>query len=316
MELIRRYAPYLVDRYGEKTYRVAVDAGFTCPVRESGEPCTYCDSTGSRAPYLGDRAAIRSQIERGIEFLSSRYGASRFLLYFQAFSNTYADVKTLRRVYDEGLSAATFAGLVVATRPDCIDRPRAELLVSYLDRGYDVWVELGLQSASDETLRRIKRGHDRKSFEEAVDLLRQLGISVAAHLILGLPGETEENVAESARFISTRGVDGVKFHNLVLISGTEMFRQYQSGDIEPVSSERYLRLLVAAVEHLRREVIVMRLTCDPIRGVEHVPAEFPDKSTLYRLLKQTMAEQSTYQGRCWTDNDEQLYKEAKDRQCK
>ena len=214
MEPIRRYSPYLVERYGEKTYRLAVDAGFTCPVRDAGEPCSYCDSDGSRAPYLGDREAVRSQIEHGMEFLKRRYGASRFLLFFQAYSNTYAPVDQLRRIYDDGLAVAEFEGLVVATRPDCIDRERAALLASYRDRGYDVWVELGLQTANENTLKRIRRGHDVRAFEEAVELLRGLDISVAAHLILGLPGDDADDVARSAELISRLGVDGV---NLRLI---------------------------------------------------------------------------------------------------
>jgi radical SAM protein (TIGR01212 family) len=184
-----RYSDYLLEVHGAKTYRVGVDAGFTCPVRETTLPCSFCDARGSRAPYLGHRTHIRDQVSNGIRFLTQRYGASKFLLYFQAFSNTHAPVAQLRATYSAGLDAGEFEGLIVSTRPDCVDEPRADLLAEFA-AFTEVWVELGLQSANDRTLRRIRRGHSVAEFNRAVRLLQSRGLRVAVHLILGLPGET------------------------------------------------------------------------------------------------------------------------------
>ncbi len=295
-EPFRRYSTWLLSRYGERTYRVAVDAGFTCPVREVGLPCAYCEPGGSRAGYLEDRRSLGDQIRRGTEFLRRRYGASSFLLYFQAYSNTHAPADELRAVYDDALSWGSFKGLIIATRPDCIDRERAALIGEYRGRGLDVWVELGLQSADDRTLRRINRGHTRARFDEAVHMLREHGVSVTAHLILGLPGEGLDAAIAGAQHLSRLPVGGVKFHNLVVVEGTALYEQYRAGEFEPPDAEQYRELLVAAVEHLRDDIVVMRLTCDPPRNVAHAPRRLPDKATVYRQLTHDLRERGTRQG--------------------
>ncbi|MFW6293141.1 MAG: TIGR01212 family radical SAM protein [Spirochaetota bacterium] len=297
-----RYSTWLRERYGGTTYRVSVDAGFSCPVREAGQPCAYCDARGSRAPYLGDRESIADQVRRGVEFLTRRYDAQKFLLYFQAYSNTHAPVDTLRDTYDWGLAQADFAGLVVATRPDCVDDARADLLAQYAARGLDVWVELGLQSANDRTLEEIGRGHTVARFDEAVRTLAARGVHVAAHLILGLPGEGREEAIATARHVSSLPVEGVKFHNLVVVEGTELWERYRAGLVEPPSADEHERLLVAAIEHLRDDIVVMRLTCDPPRGVRYAPEALPDKSGLYRRLLADFAERGTHQGIYWSDH--------------
>ncbi|MFW5717422.1 MAG: TIGR01212 family radical SAM protein [Spirochaetota bacterium] len=304
-EPFRRYSGWLRSRYGEKTYRVSVDAGFTCPVREAGAPCAYCDPRGSRAPYLGDRSTIEEQVARGVEFLTRRYGARQFLLYLQAFSNTYAPTSKLRDTYDLALSLADFRGLIVGTRPDCVDAERADLLSSYAERGLDVWVELGLQSANDDTLVRIRRGHTAARFDEAVRLLHSRGVNVATHLILGLPGETVDDVIATVRHVSALPIGGVKFHNLVAVAGTPLYNAYRRGDLEPPDAETYERLLVSALEHLRDDIVVMRLTCDPPRDVAHAPAELPDKTRIYRKLMSDFQERGTRQGIYWGDHADQ-----------
>ncbi len=295
-ELFRRYSSWLVSRYGERTYRVAVDAGFSCPVRDMGAPCAYCEPGGSRAPYLAQGGSVRDQITRGIEFLKGRYGARGFLLYFQAYSNTHAPVDELRRIYDDALGCSDFKGLIVATRPDCIDRERSALLGAYRDRGLDVWVELGLQSANDETLRRINRGHSRGRFDEAVQLLHEYGVEVTAHLILGLPGEGLDDAVAGAEHISRLPVGGVKFHNLVVVEGTALYEQYLAGEFSPPDAERYRELLVAAIEHLREDIVVIRLTCDPPRNVAYAPQRLPDKATVYRQLCDDLRQRRSRQG--------------------
>lgn len=293
---LHRYSDYLQLRYGAKTYRVSVDAGFTCPVRELGMPCVYCDPRGSRAPYLGNAEAIRDQVNQGLAFLRRRYAATRFLLYFQAFSGTHAPVDDLRRIYDLGLSCGEFAGLVVATRPDCLDEPRAALLAEYGSRGLDVWVELGLQSAHDATLRRIHRGHSVAEFGRAVRLAQGHGLMTAAHVILGLPGEGLREAVETARYLSGLTVDGVKFHNLVVTRGTELYRWYAADRIAPPTEEEYREFLIAALTYLAPEIVVMRVTCDPPHDVEGAPPGVTDKASFYRSLSESMSRRGLWQG--------------------
>lgn len=292
-----RYSDYLKLRYGTTTYRVSVDAGFTCPVRDRGRPCAYCDARGSRASYLRDEAGLVEQIEGGVGFLKQRYKAERFLLYFQAFSNTYATMPVLRQVYDAGLAAGEFAGLIVSTRPDCFDEPRAALLAEYAQRGLDVWIELGLQSANDRTLRRIHRGHSVAEFDRAARLAKRYGLLTAAHVMLGLDGEDESDAARTARHVSCLGLDGVKFHNLVVTEGTQLYRACLDGSASAPDADAYLNLLIAALEHLDPSIVVMRLTFDPPRGVRTIPALLPDKSVFYQEVVREMARRRTWQGR-------------------
>ena len=294
---VHRYSDYLKRRFGSKTYRVSVDAGFTCPVREIGLPCTYCDVRGSRAPYLGNANSLHEQIKGGMSFLTQRYGADQFLLYFQAFSNTHSSVPTLRRIYDTGLSCGQFVGLIVATRPDCVDEPKAALLAEYRSRGLDVWVELGLQSADDATLRRIRRGHSVAEFGRASRLLKEFGILTAAHVILGLPGEGEREAVRTAHYLSELGVNGVKFHNLVITEGTELYREYREGRVSPPTTAEHQELLISSLENSSPELVVMRLTCDPPRDIPFVPEEQPDKASFYRDLIDEMNRRNTWQGR-------------------
>ena len=304
-EPFRRYSTWLRERYGGKTYRVSVDAGFSCPGREMGLPCAYCDAAGSRAPYLGDEHSIREQIERGVSFLTRRYAPDHLLLYFQAFSNTYAPVARLREIYDYALDQASFAAMIVGTRPDCIDEERAALLAEYRDRGLDVWVELGLQSVNNATLELIRRGHTVEEFDAATQLLAGQGINVAAHVILGLPGEDADDAIAVAKHLSSLPVSGVKFHNLVVVEGTRLYRQYRKGELEPPGPARYEELLLAALEHLREDIVVMRLTCDPPRGRAHAPERLPDKAALFDGITVRFQERGTRQGIYWSDNADQ-----------
>ena len=216
----RSYGSYLTEKYGKRAYRVGVDAGFSCPNRENGRSgfgCTFCDEAGSRAAYIRNdngsypesaafkpcglpgyppgysAEAVRSQIDRGIAFLRSRYRAEVFLLYFQAYSGTYAPPEILKRIYDDALASAVFSELIVSTRPDCLDEKKADLLASYRRPDFDVWCETGLQTIHDKTLLAIRRGHTYADFLKSYRLLKERNIKTAVHLIFGLPGECGKN---------------------------------------------------------------------------------------------------------------------------
>ena len=294
------YSTYLRERYGERTYRIGVDAGFSCPNRgrdRSRGGCRFCDESGSRAAYIADYEAadLRGQIERSREALSRRYGASQFILYFQAFSSTFAPAERLREIYDAGLAVMPFRELIVSTRPDCVDAENAELLGSYRERLSDVWVELGLQSAHDETLRRVGRGHDVAAFDAALSQLRAAGVKVAAHVIFGLPGEGPEEMKETVRFLAERRIDGIKIHNMHVVEGTPLADEYRRGEFEVPGPEEHLRNVAAALELLPRETVVMRITSDTGEERLLAPREFWGKQEFRRRLVEYMRGHEMYQ---------------------
>jgi radical SAM protein (TIGR01212 family) len=293
------YSRYLKEKYGAAVYRVAVDAGFSCPNRDAGRTaggCAYCDEYGSRAPYLGDISGLEEQIRGSMEFLRRRYAAHYFILYFQAFSNTHAPVEVLRRVYDAGLGTASFKELIVSTRPDCIDEQKAALLASYRHEGRDVWVELGLQSAQDSTLRRVYRGHSVEDFSKAYALLKKHNLNVAVHLIFGLPGEHDEHIMDTVGFIAGLRPDGVKIHNLHIPLHTALYAQYLLGEITAPSARTHLEYVIRALSLLPPSTLIMRLTCDTPAARLAAPARFWPKQRFYELVKQEMLRRGICQG--------------------
>ena len=296
------YSEYLREKYGTKVYRIAVDGGFSCPNRTCGRlggGCIYCSEQGSRAAYLDKAKAIEEQIKRGIAFTRRRYKAELFILYFQAYSNTFDTVENLKKTYNSALALHPFRELIVATRPDCIDEAKAELLASYIKPGFDVWVELGLQSANDRTLERIHRGHTAEQYKAAFDILRSKGIKVASHLILGLPGESFEDMMDSVDFINALQPEAVKLHDLNITYNTELYNEYLKGEVTAPSRELYIEYLINVIEHLRKEIILMRLTCDTYEADRAAPRRYMAKGNIYALLKKEMTARHTWQGRLY-----------------
>lgn len=293
------YSTYLQEKYGVKTYRVSVDAGFSCPNRRhgrSGTGCTFCDVDGSRAPYLDSEFDLPRQISEAIAYLSRRYGASAFTLYFQAYSGTFGSVPELRSIYDRGLSEHEFLELIVSTRPDCVDEARADLLASYKRRVRDVWVELGLQTPNDEALRRVHRGHGVAEFENACAMLRRRGIKVGVHLMFGLPGEDFADVSKTAEYIARLHPDGVKIHNLRIVDRTPLFREALKGEVPLLGWRRYVEYLCAFLARIPKDVVVLRLGFDPPPGRAALPTSFRDKAELLRALTARMEELRIRQG--------------------
>ena len=307
----RTYSSYLKEKYGESVYRVAVDAGFSCPNRgmDRTQPgCSYCDEHGSRAPYLAldgltGLEAIQKQIIRAIGFLNARYKTKRYLLYFQAFSSTYAPAAALKEIYDFALEQAKFAELIVSTRPDCVPSDTIELLQSYQRPDRDVWVELGLQSASDTTLQRINRGHTVETFVNAFQRLRRSGIKITVHLIFGLPGEGEQEILDTIRFVARLSPEGIKIHNLHIPTRCALYQEYLSGCLSLPAAERHLQYTQLALEHLPPQTVIMRLTCDTPQSRLAAPLSFWPKAQFYRRLEQSMKERGTYQGKRFVSRD-------------
>jgi uncharacterized protein len=293
------YSEYLKNKYGEKVYRISIDAGFGCPNRPEGRTgtgCTYCDESGSRAPYLGEADSPENQVRRAVPFIRKRYGAKCFSLYFQAFSGTNAPVEKLKKIYDASLKLHPFKELIVSTRPDCVSKEKIDLLVSYKERGLDVWVELGLQSAWDATLKRIRRGHDVKTFSRAFEMVSRAGLNTAIHLIFGLPGEGWSHIEKTIQFAADLKPNGIKIHNLNIPVGTPLFNEYLSGEITVPHFKRFANWVIQSLRMLPPDTVIMRLTCDTLPEKRAAPRYFPDKNNFYRYVIETMKKQDYRQG--------------------
>ena len=287
----RSYGSYLTEKYGKRAYRVGVDAGFSCPNRENGRSgfgCTFCDEAGSRAAYI--RNDNGSYPERGIAFLRRRYRAEVFLLYFQAYSGTYAPPEILKRIYDDALASAVFSELIVSTRPDCLDEKKADLLASYRRPDFDVWCETGLQTIHDKTLLAIRRGHTYADFLKSYRLLKERNIKTAVHLIFGLPGEGRTELTQTIDEINRLKPDAVKIHNLQIPIGTPMFEALKRGEIQPYTMEEHLENTVFALKRLNPEIMIMRLTCDIAKSQRENNEGYFKKAVFLNQLKKRLEE--------------------------
>lgn len=264
MEKILLFSEYLIKKYGKPLQRIPVSLPLSCPHREknSGRGCIFCAEDGSRARHLKNHFDLKAQIESGIEYAKRRYNAEApYIAYFQAFTNTYAELETLKKYYTEVLSLADFAMVIVATRPDCLE----DKVIGYLaelNQKYEVWVELGVQSAQEKTLALINRQHDFECVKDAVQRLDRAGIKVAAHMMLGLPGETLEDFKDSARKISALPFSAVKLHNLLVLKNTPLAKLYAEGKCPVMNEYDYAFALVEVLKILPDGWPVMRLNAD------------------------------------------------------
>jgi len=258
--------------FGCRVHRVSVDAGFSCPNRDGKvgtAGCIFCGGKGSGAHGILPGATVTQQIEAGKEVIARKYKAKRFLAYFQAYTNTYAAPQTLRRLYDEALAVDGVIGLIAGTRPDCLPPETVELLAHYARTTY-FWLELGLQSPLDRTLKLLRRGHDFATFQDAAGRCREAGIRVCAHVILGLPGETREEMLDTARTLNEMAIAGVKIHLLHVMKDTPLAEMYARGELALLDRDEYVGLVCDFLERLRPEISIQRLTGDG--GHDHLVA--------------------------------------------
>ncbi|MCS6850272.1 MAG: TIGR01212 family radical SAM protein [Gemmataceae bacterium] len=296
-----RYYPlsrFWRDRFGTKVYRVTIDAGFTCPnvdgtVAVGG--CIYCDnrsfSPNRRLPRMG----IREQVERGIGILRQRYGADRFIAYFQAATNTYAPVPKLRSLYDQALTHPDVIGLAVATRPDCVPDPILELLESYARRWY-VLLELGLQTIHDRSLDWMNRGHHYDAFVDAVQRCQGRGLDLCAHVILGLPGESHADMMATADALAGLPVHGVKIHNLHVVKDTPLEALFHAGQVPMLERDEYVALVCDFLERLPAGMVIHRLSGDAPPEYLVAPLWCLDKPGLLRAIDAELERRGSYQG--------------------
>ena len=264
MQRYNTFSEELKRQFGCRVQRLSVDAGFTCPNRDGTvglDGCVFCGGLGSGSFGILREASVAEQLEHAKEVMVRKYKAARFIAYFQSYSNTYGPVERLRALYEEALAVPDVVGLIVGTRPDCLPEETLDLLACYARRTY-FWLELGLQSPLDRTLAAIGRGHDIASFLQAVAGCRERGIRVCAHVILGLPGESREEMLSGARFLNEAGVDGVKIHLLHVMRGTRLADQYLAGGVRMLDRDEYVGLVCDFLERLDPGIVVQRLTGD------------------------------------------------------
>jgi len=256
------FGQLMLRRYGERVHKIALDAAFTCPNRDGSKGrggCTFCNNV-SFSPNGRQPAPLAEQIEAGRRVLRKRTGARKYLAYFQAYTNTYADVSELARLYDQALAEPDVIGLSVGTRPDCVPPAVLDLLCRYRDAGHEVWLELGLQSAFDATLLRVNRGHGFAEYQQTLRAARGRGLQVCTHLIAGLPGESPEHSLATLQQVLELGTDGLKIHPLHVVKGTLLANEYRRGEYQPMRRDDYIRLVADMVEQTPPEVVFHRLT--------------------------------------------------------
>ena len=280
------------ERFGCKVYKLSIDAGFTCPNRDGRlgfGGCVFCSGDGSGAfAVSGDD--VRRQLEEARERVRAKNKGGKYIAYFQAFTNTYAPVERLRALYEAALEGEDIVGLAIGTRPDCLDDAVIALLRE-LDERRPVSVELGLQTAHPESVRYIRRGYGNEVYLDAVRRLKDAGLEVVTHIILGLPGETAEMAADTTRFAVEAGTDGVKFHLLHVLRGTDLQRDYEAGRFQCLTLEEYGRWLQACVRELPEGVTVHRITGDGAKRDLVAPLWSGDKKRVLNYLTRLLSEQ-------------------------
>ncbi len=297
------YSNYFRKLYGARIQKVSIDAGFTCPNRDGTRGrggCTYCNNDAFNPSYCIPEKSVSQQIEEGIEFHKRRYSeASSYLAYFQAYSNTYAEVEKLKILYKEALACPGIKGLIIGTRPDCISDEVLEYLQVLAEKCY-LAVEYGIESCYNKTLVRINRGHTFEEAKEAVEKTAALGIKTGAHFIFGLPGETREAMLEEADIISNLPLTTVKFHQLQIIRGTAMENEYRikPSDFNLFSWDDYLDFIILLLERLNPDIVVERLTGEAPPRFLAVNAWGKKRTDqIVSLVEKRLEELDTWQGR-------------------
>ena len=312
------FVGYFKRKYGERLQKIVLDAGFTCPNRDGKVGrggCTYCDNAAFHPSYSTAGKSLHQQLDEGIEFHKVRYRTTEhYLAYFQSFSNTYAPLERLKSLYEEALSHPDVVGIVIGTRPDCVDEEKLDYLASLARSGFPggrqskpfespiVIVEYGIESCYDSVLARINRGHDFETARRAVIMTAERGIDVGAHFILGLPGETRQMMLDACNLINGLPLRSVKFHQLQIVKNTRMEKDFAENpsDFERFTLDGYLDFFTDMLERLRPDLYIERFAGEvPPRFVNETPWGLIRNVELLRLLDKKLEDRSTWQGRLY-----------------
>ncbi|MFH1878297.1 MAG: TIGR01212 family radical SAM protein [Candidatus Omnitrophota bacterium] len=291
------FSNYLKDRYGTKVWRVSLSAGFSCPNKDrpgGGGGCIFCNEAGF-SRYAASALSLAEQIEKSIKEIRDKKKAAKFIAYFQNATNTYGDLEALKTAYDVITGYPEIVALYISTRPDCVDESKLDLIASYTRR-YEVWIEYGVQTAHDRTLKIINRGH---TFAESADAVKKTvskGIKAAAHIILGLPGENRQDMIATAREISKLPVSGIKLHTLHVMLNTELEKMYRAGGIKILEMEEYIGLACDFLENTRKDCVIFRLASDARDELLIAPKWMNDKFSVINGIENELEARGTAQG--------------------
>ncbi len=292
-----QFGVYLKNKFGVKVYKITLDAGFSCPNRDgtiSSGGCIFCDDGGSFSNSHSNLLTIEEQLKADTEYLKKRFKAQKFMSYFQAFSNTYKPVNELEKIYKSSLCDPDIIGISIGTRPDCIDDEKIKLISSFKD-DYYTWIEYGLQSIHNKTLKKINRGHDYDCFLRAYEKTKEAGINVCVHVIFGL-WETHDEIMETAKELARLKVDGVKIHMLCALENTKLAQMYSAGEIEFMSEEEYIKTVCDFLEYLPPETTIHRLAGSGYSKTLIAPQWINGKFRCLNNIDKEFEKRNTYQG--------------------
>ena len=293
----------LRNTFQTRVHKVGLRMDFTCPNRDGRVAtggCTYCNNSGHTPEGFRPGMSVTEQLEQGTDAIRRRHRAEKFIAYFQSYTNTYGPVTKLERLYREALDFPGVVGLAIATRPDCVSDDVLDLAAD-LARDTYLWLELGLESMHDKTLRWVNRGHGLREFLDAVERSKARGLQLCAHLILGFPTETREEILKTPALLNRMGIDGVKLHNLHVIKNTVLEQIYLSGAFELFGREAYVALAVDFLERLAPEIVIHRLTGETYRELTVAPDWSINKIGVLNVIHQELERRNTWQGRLYVD---------------
>lgn len=304
--LINTFSRYLKNKYPFKVRKISLDAGFTCPNRDGTRAeggCTYCENRSFSPNSIGTRKSLREQIEQGMAFYRKHFDAEKFIIYFQAYSNTYDSAENLRRLYDESLAYPGVVGLSIGTRPDCVPDDVLDLVAEYARR-IDVILEIGLQSIHNTTLESINRAHTHEEFEDAYARAKERGIEICTHVIMGFPGETREMMMQTARRVAELRTDFIKVHHLYVAKYTAMEHQYRKGLIPLMTAEEWVTLAADVLEVLPPTTVIQRLVGELNGEYLIAPQWGIPKSKILGMIEQELRRRGSRQGNRYRDGYE------------
>lgn len=283
---------YLKDKFGQKVYKISLDGGFTCPNRDGKidtRGCIFCSKGGSGDFAQNRNLSITEQIENGKKIVEKKIKSGKYIAYFQAFTNTYAPVETLRAKYSEAIKHPDIVALSIATRPDCLGDDVIELL-DEMNKIKPVFVELGLQTIHSDSAKYIRRGYSLEVYNEAVKKLKNIGVNIVVHIILGLPNESEEDMLESVKYVCQSQIDGIKLQLLHIIAGTDLAKDYEKGLFKTLEFDEYVELIAKCVAIIPKNIVIHRLTGDGAKKDLIAPLWSADKKKVLNAINKALRE--------------------------
>ncbi len=283
---------YLKDKFGQKIYKISLDGGFTCPNRDGKtgtRGCIFCSKGGSGDFAESREMSITEQIENGKKRVEKKIKSGKYIAYFQAFTNTYAPVETLRQKYEEAINHHDIVALSIATRPDCLGDDVLRLL-DEMNKIKPVFVELGLQTIHQKSAKYIRRGYDLSVYDKAVRDLKKIGVNVVVHVILGLPNESENDMLETVKYVCESGANGIKLQLLHVIDGTDLAKDYEKGLFKTLEFDEYVNLIVKCVKIIPKDIVIHRLTGDGAKKDLIAPLWSADKKRVLNAINKALRE--------------------------